>query len=290
MEKREAVITPPPAAGDSSNPPPRCIGVFDSGVGGLSVLTALRRHMPDAPFCYVADSSHNPYGPKPPEQIRERCLMLAEGLVARGADMLVVACNTATAVAIDALRGRLEIPVIGMEPAVKPAAAATRNGIVGVLATDGTLASARFAALLDRFAHGIRVHVLPCPDLVELVERGELDGNHARQRVERRVAALQRLGADTLVLGCTHFPLLRPLIEAAAGPECAVIDTADAVARQTLRRRPPGLVGGGLELYSTGHPERLQRVARAVLGADPTVHAWPPAGMPTSRRDGVESV
>jgi glutamate racemase len=290
MEKREAVITLPPAAGDPPQPPRRCIGVFDSGVGGLSVLTALRRHMPDAPFCYVADSSHNPYGPKPPQQIRERCLMLAEGLVAHGADMLVVACNTATAVAVDALRARLTIPVIGMEPAVKPAAAATRNGIVGVLATDGTLASARFAALLDRFAHGIRVHVLPCPDLVELVERGELDSSHARERIEHRVTALRAMGADTLVLGCTHFPLLRPLIEAAAGPDCAVIDTADAVARESLRRRPPGLVGGGLELYSTGHPERLQRVAGAVLGTDPTVNAWPPEAIPASRRDGAESV
>lgn len=259
-------------------PARRCIGVFDSGVGGLSVLKALRRRMPDAPFRYVADSGFNPYGPRPPEQIRERCLTLAQGLVEGGAAMLIVACNTATAVAVETLRAHVTVPVVGMEPAMKPAAAATRNGIVGVLATDGTLASARFAALLDRFAGHVRVHVLPCPDLVDLVERGQLDGAHSRARVRRRVQALRALGADTLVLGCTHFPLLRPLIEAAAGPDCALIDTANAVARESLRRRPPGLHGGSLELFSTGDPERLRRVARQVLGDEFTVAAWPETG------------
>ncbi len=257
--------------------PAACIGVFDSGVGGLSVLSALRRALPGAPVCYLADSGYAPYGPRPAHVIQRRCVQIADALVARGARLLVVACNTATAGAADVLRAHLWIPVVGMEPAAKPAAAATRNGIVGVLATDGTLASARFAALLDRFAADVEVHMLPCPDLVDLVERGILDGPEARRRVAGRVSALRARRADTLVLGCTHFPLLRPLIVTAAGPDCALIDTASAVARQAARLLPANLPSdGGLHLFSSGDPAPLRAVSGQLLGVAPAVAAWSP--------------
>lgn len=245
-----------------------CVGVFDSGLGGLSVLAELQRHLPQVAFRYVADSGFAPYGPRSPREVRGRCLRIAEALVERGAQMIVVACNTATATAVDTLRANLSVPVIAMEPAVKPAAAATRSGVVGVLATEGTLASARFAALLDRFAREISVTVVPCPDLVDLVEQGFLNGAKVRSRVVARVREAGNDGADTLVLGCTHFPLLRPLIADAAGPGTVLIDTAAAVARHAAATLLTGSCGvGRIELLTTGNPAILRRVAAQVLAA-----------------------
>lgn len=212
------------------------IGVFDSGVGGLSVLRHIRALLPHEDLLYIADSGHAPYGDKPPEWIRERSLELAGWLVGRGAKAIVVACNTATAAAAGPLRERYPLPVVAMEPAVKPAAAATQSGVVGVLATVGTLKSAQFAALLDRFASGIEVVTQPCPGLVECVERGELDTPATKALVTRYVEPLLARGADTIVLGCTHYPFLQPLIAAVAGPSVALIETGSAVARQLERR------------------------------------------------------
>jgi glutamate racemase len=212
------------------------IGVLDSGVGGLSVCRAIRRHLPGADLLYFADSAYAPYGEQSPELVRRRTLAIAEALIRRGAGALVVACNTATAAAVEPLREAVAVPVIAMEPAVKPAAAATRKGVVGVLATTGTVSSARFAALLDRFAGNIEVRVQPCPGWVERVERGELDGSRTEALVARFVRPLTDAGADTLVLGCTHYPFLAPVIAEIAGPEIALIETSDAVARQLYRR------------------------------------------------------
>lgn len=246
--------------------PAPCIGVFDSGLGGLSVLAELQHQLPDARFTYLADSGFAPYGPRPAAQVRERCLLIAETLIERGARVIIVACNTATATAVNSLRETLPIPVIAMEPAMKPAAAATRNGVVGVLATEGTLSSARFAGLLDRFARGIQVSVVPCPDLVELVERGMLNGTEVTTRVRARVDQATHHGADTLVLGCTHFPLLRAAIASAAGADRVLIDTAGAVARHAAANLPTGLCHGpGLELLTSGDTEILIRVAGQVL-------------------------
>ncbi|MDN5869592.1 MAG: glutamate racemase [Nitrococcus sp.] len=212
------------------------IGIFDSGLGGLSVVQAIRSLLPAENLLYVADSAHAPYGGRSPAFIRERALTLAGFLQAQQAKALVVACNTATAAAAETLRARFALPVIAMEPAVKLAAAATRCNVVGVLATQGTLASARFAGLLARFAGDVRVVTRPAADLVRLVERGELDGAQAIRRVEAHVNYLLHHGSDTIVLGCTHYPHLRPLIERAVGPDVAIIDTGPAVARQ-LRAR-----------------------------------------------------
>lgn len=211
------------------------IGVFDSGIGGLSVLREIRRALPGEELVYVADSAHVPYGNKSSDYIRQRSFAITRFLAGQGAKAVVVACNTATAAAVQALRQEFGMPIVGMEPAVKPAAAATRSGVVGVLATVGTLESGRFAALLARFGAGVRVITQPCPGLVEQVERGDLVGSETRRLVEQFTLPLLRQGADTIILGCTHYPFLRSLISELAGPDVVVIDTGAAVASQ-LRR------------------------------------------------------
>jgi glutamate racemase len=212
------------------------IGVFDSGVGGLSVLRHIRARLPREDLLFLADSGNAPYGDRSPAWIRARSIQLSEWLVCQGAKAIVVACNTATAAATSALRAQLALPVIAMEPAVKPATAATRSGVVGVLATTGTLESARFAALLDRFAAGIEVVAQPCTGLVEVIERGELDAPATRAMVTRFVTPLLARGADTIVLGCTHYPFVREVIAAVAGPGVTIVETGAAVARQVERR------------------------------------------------------
>jgi glutamate racemase len=215
----------------STNP----IGVFDSGVGGLSVLKEIRALMPAEDLAYVADSAHVPYGDKSDEFIRARSEFLTGFLLERGAKAIVVACNTATAAAVGHLRTRFAVPIVAMEPAVKPAVAATRNRTVGVLATTGTLASARFSALLSRFGNGTQVITQPCPGLVEQVELGDLEGPLTRALLERYSAPLMRAGCDTVILGCTHYPFLRPLLATILGPDVAIIDTGAAVAAQLQR-------------------------------------------------------
>ncbi len=215
---------------------PVAIGVFDSGVGGLSVLRHIRKNLPHECLIYVADSGHVPYGNKPASYIEQRSIALTRFLIDQGAHAIVIACNTATAAAAATLRSRFDIPVVAMEPAVKPAVAATRSGVVGVLATIGTLESARFAALLDRYAGEVEIVTQGCPGLVELVERGKLAGTEARSLVERYVSPLLPRGVDTMILGCTHYPFLAPLITEISGPDIVLVDTGAAVARQLHHR------------------------------------------------------
>jgi glutamate racemase len=223
------------------------IGVFDSGVGGLSVLGEIRALLPNESLLYVADSGHVPYGEKSPEFIRERCRYLAAFLLGQGAKALVLACNTATAAGVAELRELYpQLPIVGMEPAVKPAAAATRSGVVGVLATTGTLKSAKFAALLDRFASDVRVITQPCPGLVERIEAGELDSAKTRDMLRDWVQPLLAEGCDTLILGCTHYPFIKPLLRQLLPESVSLIDTGAAVARQ-LR-----CVLGERQLLATG--------------------------------------
>lgn len=214
----------------------RPIGVFDSGVGGISVLKHIHALLPHEDLLYVADSANAPYGNKPPEFIRERAFALSDFLIGQGAKALVVACNTATAAAISALRERYSVPIIGMEPAVKPAAAATKTGVIGVLATVGTLKSAQFAALLDNYGQNVKVVTEGCPGLVECIERGKLEASETRKLLEGYIKPLLDAGADTIVLGCTHYPFVKPLIQEIAGQEITLIDTGAAVARQLQNR------------------------------------------------------
>lgn len=249
------------------------IGIFDSGVGGLSVLRHIRAELPHEDLLYVADSAHAPYGGKTPEAIQARSLALSEFLISQGAKALVVACNTATAAAIGVLREHFALPVIGMEPAVKPAVAATRSGVVGVLATTGTLQSAQFAALLENYGKQVRIVTQGCPGLVECVERGELDSPAVHELLRGYVAPLLAQGADTLVLGCTHYPFLRPLIESMVGESVALIDTGAAVARQVTRRlREAGISNAGTEtgalrFWTSGDPVQGQNVVGMLWGA-----------------------
>ncbi len=249
------------------------IGVFDSGVGGLSVLRHIHRLLPTESLLYVADAAWCPYGPRPVEEIQARSRQITQWLLGQGAKAVVVACNTATAAAVATLRGEFDLPIVGMEPAVKPAAQATHNGVVGVLATAGTLASTRYAALLAQFAGQLHVVSRPSPELVALVEAGELDSSRARQVVAHCLEPLLAAGADTIILGCTHFPPLRPLVEAIAGPAVAVIDTGHAVARQLQRRLgaaallAPAEGVATVRLLVTGDPLPYQRAVAAVWGA-----------------------
>lgn len=212
------------------------IGVFDSGVGGISVLKHIHTLLPNEDLIYVADSKFAPYGNKTPEFIQERAVWIADFLIGKGAKALVVACNTATAAAVDLLRQKYHLPIIGMEPAVKPAAAASKTGVIGVLATSGTLKSAQFAALLEHYGQQVEVVTQACHGLVECVERGELDSTATQDLLASYVQPLIAAGTDTIVLGCTHYPFVRPLIENLVGDAVVLIDTGAAVAKELKRR------------------------------------------------------
>jgi glutamate racemase len=246
------------------------IGVFDSGVGGLCVLRAIREELPHENLLYVADSAHVPYGNKPASFIEQRSLAIARFLLAQNAKAIVVACNTATGAAIATLRERFNVPIIGMEPAIKPALTHTRSGVIGVLATAGTAASGKFANLLARFSGRAQVLVQPCPGFVEAVERGELSTTDTRALVQRTVAPLLQRGADTLVLGCTHYPFLRTLIEDIAGSAVTVIDPSPAVARELRRRLTENNLlsntGGAENFWSSDAPQRAQPLISRLWG------------------------
>ncbi len=212
------------------------IGVFDSGVGGLSVLREIRRELPHEDLLYVADSGHAPYGDKPMALIEARSVAITEFLIGQGAKAVVVACNTATGAAARVLRTRYPVPIVAMEPAVKPAVEQTRSGVVGVLATRQTLASHNFSRLLERVGGTCEVLRQPCPGLVERVEAGDLEGDHTRALLAGYLAPLLGRGADAIVLGCTHYPHLSPMIAELAGSGVAVLDSGAAVARQVRRR------------------------------------------------------
>ncbi|QXI37781.1 glutamate racemase [Pseudomonas xantholysinigenes] len=257
------------------------VGVMDSGVGGLSVLAEIQRLLPNESLLYVADSGHVPYGEKSPDYIRQRLRHIAAFFHEQGAKAMVLACNTATVAAVADLRELYpDWPLVGMEPAVKPAAAATRSGVVGVLATTGTLQSAKFAALLDRFANDVRVVTQPCPGLVECIEAGDLSSQHLRQMLEGYVQPLLAAGCDTLILGCTHYPFLRPMLAQIVPAQTAIIDTGAAVARQLQR-----LLGAQVLLadgpsrdtafWSSADPDGLQRVLPQLWGKAGSVQRFP---------------
>ena len=249
------------------------IGVFDSGLGGLSVLRELVTRLPGEDFAYVADSGHCPYGGKSREQIVARALVITDFLLARGAKVIVVACNTATIAAVEQLRATYPLSFVGIEPAVKPAAARTRSGVIGVLATGAALGGEKLHRLIDRHAGPVRVLTQPCPGLVELVEAGELDSERTRALVQRYTAPLLDAGADVIVLGCTHYPFLRPLIADVVGPSVSLLDTGEAVARRVVgvldeqRLRAARNSSGRIEWFTSGSPDLMRRVGSALWGA-----------------------
>ncbi|GAC1629910.1 MAG: glutamate racemase [Nevskia sp.] len=249
------------------------IGVFDSGLGGLSVLREIVRLLPDEPAIYVADSGHCPYGGKSQDEIIARASAITDVLLARGAKLIVVACNTATIAAVEYLRANYSVSFVGMEPAVKPAVSATRSGVIGVLATGAALKGEKLHRLIDRHAGAVRVITQPCPGLVEQVEAGALDTPATRELLRRYTAPLLDAGVDTLVLGCTHYPFLRPLLHELLGPGISLLDTGEAVARRAAslleregRRAPPGSMGA-IDWFTSGDPDTMIAVGSRLWGA-----------------------
>lgn len=215
--------------------PAQPIGIFDSGVGGLSIATAVQRLLPHEAIVYFADTAHFPYGSRSEAEVRELACAATDRLLSHGAKLVVVACNTASSVALTLLRQRYAIPFVGVVPGVKPATLTTTNGRVAVLATEATFQTSVFAELVQQFAEGVDVTCQVCPDLVALVERGEAAGPEADRRLHQYIDPLVAAGVDTLVLGCTHYAFLADAIRRVAGPAVRVIDTAPAVAQQVLR-------------------------------------------------------
>ncbi len=212
------------------------IGVFDSGVGGLSVLKAIRAALPHEDLIYVADSLFAPYGDKSHAYITQRTLELGGWLEGLGVRALTLACNTATGVAVKALRDRTRLPVVAIEPAIKPAVTLTRTGVIGVLATQQTVLSENVIALCKLHGQGKQILLQACPGWVELVEQGELHGAKTLSLLRHYIDPLVDQGADTLVLGCTHYPFLQPSIEKIYGSELKLLDPAQAVAKELVRR------------------------------------------------------
>jgi glutamate racemase len=248
------------------------IGVFDSGVGGLSVVREIRRLLPGEEIQYFADQANVPYGPRPQAEVRRFAEAIAHFLLDQGAKLIVVACNTASAAALGDLR-RLhpDVPFVGMEPAVKPAARMTHTGAVGVLATQATFQGALFASTLQRFAGDVRVIERTLPGLVERIEAGDLSSSETRRILIKGLAPLRREKVDTLVLACTHYPFVIPLIRELAGPDVQVIDPSPAIARRAAwligkEDTPPSYPPAGrLTFYSTADAQRLRAMAEQLI-------------------------
>ena len=250
------------------------IGVFDSGVGGLSVLREIRRELPAEDLIYVADSGYAPYGDRPAEYVRGRAVAIMEFLRTQDTKAVVVACNTATGIAVDVLRARYDLPIVAIEPAVKPAVARTRSGIVGVLATTQTLAGRKFARLVSTHAGDVEVLTQACPGLAEQIEAADLASQSTRSLVERYLRPVLDRGADTIVLGCTHYPFVSDLIREIAGAGVTVIDSAVPVARELRRRlQSTGLLApvsrhGFVTFFTTGSLDSVQPAVAQLWASD----------------------
>jgi glutamate racemase len=259
--------------------PRREIGVFDSGVGGFTVLRELRALLPTARLRYLADTAYAPYGSRSPEEIRARSFAIVEHLIEQGAGLIVIACNTATAHAIEALRAHWpELPFVGTEPGIKPAVAATRNGRIGLLATPATAASARLRSLIERHVGDRQVVVQGCPGVVDRIEAGDLDSAELRALVDRHCEPLRAAGVDTALLGCTHYPVIEPLWRAALGPGVELLRIETAVARRAESLWTPAPdEEPALAVETSGDPAALKAWMTQVLGwQGVTVRAWRP--------------
>jgi glutamate racemase len=252
------------------NPP---IGIFDSGVGGLSVLRAIRDQMPGEDVIYLGDQGHIPYGPRPMQEIREFSEAITNFLLELEAKIIVVACNTASAAALNHLRKtHPHVPFVGMEPAVKPAVEQTRTGRVGVLATPATFQGGLYASVVERFANGVELIQNTCDGLVQQIEAGDLDGDATRTILEDALHPMLEKNIDTVVLGCTHYPFVIPLIERIVGENVRVIDPAPAVARQVRRLLESGektnisSSPGTIRLFTSSDPEALRLMLPKLLG------------------------
>ncbi len=249
------------------------IGVFDSGVGGLSVLKAIRRQLPGEDVLYLGDQAHIPYGPRSKAQIRKFAFGITRFLLKQGAKLIVVACNAASAAALHALREEFpNVPFVGMEPAVKPAAENTHTGVVGVLATPTTFAGDLYASVVERFAKGVTLLQNNCPGLVEQIEAGNLEAPEVHRILQDALEPMLEAGIDTVVMGCTHYPFIIPVIESITGPDVRTIDPAPAIARQVRRLLTQrGLLKSDREpswvrFFTSGDPDKLAALLPLLLG------------------------
>lgn len=252
------------------------VGLFDSGVGGLSVARDIHRLLPHEGLVYFADTAFCPYGGKPAGLVLERASKIGHFLASEGCKLIVVACNTASAAALELLRAELSLTIVGLEPALKPAAEATRKRRVAVLATEATLAAERFDRLIERFAEGVHLEALACPGFVEAVERGATGADELARVVRPVAERLRAADVDVVVLGCTHYPFLAGALRRSLGAEMIILDSGEAVARQTKRvLGEAGLLAGQgtgeLELYTSGDAEAVSAVASRLWECD--VHA-----------------
>lgn len=253
------------------------VGVFDSGLGGLTVLRALRAQLPQEDFLYFSDARHLPYGDKPEAFLRERGQAVAQALVGKGCKALVIACNTATAAAAEVIRATVSVPVVALEPGVKPAVAQSKSGVIGVLATTRTLESPRFQRLVVQHAEGVRIVPQACPGLADAIEQHGAESAAVMTLLDRYVAPLAAAGADVVVLGCTHYPWVAAAIAERLPAGTVVQDTGEAVARQTARvLAAAGLQGGQgrLQLASSGVPAQVASTATRLWGAPLHVDYW----------------
>ncbi len=252
----------------------RPIGVFDSGVGGLTILREIEKQFPAENLLYFADTAHCPYGARTEEEIRGLAHGIVEFLLDRGAKLIVVACNTASVASLAYLRANFDVPFVGIVPAVKPAAESTESKCIGVLATNATFQGAVFDDLVQKFASDVTVVRQVCPGWVEMVEQGKIEGPEAEEAVRRCVEPLLEKRIDTVVLGCTHYPFLRPIIERLVGEDVSVIDPAAAVARQVGRvmdangLRTPMAEDGSVRFFTTGDAEVLGRTIEKLTGLE----------------------
>jgi glutamate racemase len=257
------------------------VAVFDSGLGGLTVLRALRQRLPGEDFFYFADTRFMPYGDRAESFIRERGELIAAGLARRGAKALVIACNTLTAAAAEGIRASSALPVVALEPGVKPAASLTRSGVIGVLATTRTLASERFRRLVEDYASRCRVLVQPCPGLAEAIEQEGADSPAVARLLDNFVTPLAAGGADVVVLGCTHYPWASAAISRRLPAATVLLDTGEAVARQLEKRlASASLLGGGqgrLTISSSGSPAAVAATVERLWGSALPVEPWEPA-------------
>ena len=252
------------------------IGVFDSGAGGLTILSALRRELPNENYVYFGDTANCPYGVRSDTEIIELTSRACQFLLEQGVKLIVIGCNTASQAALTSLRATFPVPFIGVVPAVKPAARATRKGRVGVAATNQAAKAIYLRQLIDEFAGGIKVFAVGCPELVTLVEQGEFDGPAVEEIVKHALDPLLVEDVDVIVLGCTHFPALKPVIGRLAGRDVQIIDSGAAIARrlhsildtEALMRRvtPHGLNSGELYVWCSGDPVAFSIVASKLLG------------------------
>ena len=263
------------------------IGIFDSGIGGLTVHRSVHQLMPDEPLLYLADQAHVPYGPRPMDEVRQFSEAITRYLLEQGARLIIVACNTASAAALKYLRSVFpEVPFVGMEPAVKPAAENTRSRVVGILATPATFQGELYASVVERFAQGVKLLQDTCPGLVNQIESGALESTETRRILEKALQPMLDQGIDTVVLGCTHYPFVIPLIQQITGPNVRVIDPAPAVARQAQRlliagtlldldlKNEPGQPGNTpnlLRFTTTGDASRLESMLPGLIGGDAEV-------------------